>query len=283
MNHNSEVSIQVTKASGKKQPFSPEKLRASLKRSGAAEEVVNEVMKGLTPELYEGITTKKLYSKAHKLLRRFSKPEASRFHLKRAIMQLGPSGFPFEKFVAKLLAEEGYVTTTSVIMKGKCVKHEVDVQGRRGKEVLLAECKYHNRGGVAVDVKVPLYVQARFQDIGAAQNGSAEMRGYVVTNARFTADAVTYGNCAGLTLLSWDQPSGGALRDRIDATGLYPVTCLGTLTQNEKELLLENGYVLAREVAQDDKKVAQLLGEIKWQKVKEEAGRVCACVIDAQP
>lgn len=46
--------------------------------------------------------------------------------------------------------------------------------------------------------------------------------------------AIKYGSCAGLNLLSWDFPKGNSLREQIDASGLYPLTYLTTLSLNEK-------------------------------------------------
>ena len=45
-------------------------------------------------------------------------------------MELGPSGFPFEKLVGKILEQEGFETRVGVIVQGNCVQHEVDVIAR---------------------------------------------------------------------------------------------------------------------------------------------------------
>ena len=59
------------------------------------------------------------------------------------------------------------------------------------------ECKYKNQGGVSVDVKVPLYINSRFDDVldNRSQLGHfSKFQGWIVTNARFTDDAKAYGN-----------------------------------------------------------------------------------------
>jgi hypothetical protein len=70
----------------------------------------------------------------------------------------------------------------------------------------------------------------------------------VVTNTRFSSDAIRYGSCVGLEMLGWDYPHHGNLKEKIDEMKLYPVTCLTTLTDFEKKTVLEKGYVLCREL-----------------------------------
>ncbi|HLR91356.1 MAG TPA: hypothetical protein VK040_10390 [Balneolaceae bacterium] len=76
------------------------------------------------------------------------------------------------------------------------------------------------------------------------------MKGYnnVYTNTRFTSDAIQYGKCVGLLLTSWDYPRGNGLKDRIDKSGLHPLTALTTLTKAEKTKLLDEGIVLCKEL-----------------------------------
>jgi hypothetical protein len=91
MNH----PIFITRTSGEKSGFSEERLRHSLEHAGA--DAVNTIGKEIASKLYDGIETKKIYRMAFKLLRTNSRHTATRYHLKRAIMESGPSGFPFEK------------------------------------------------------------------------------------------------------------------------------------------------------------------------------------------
>ena len=102
-------------------------------------------------------------------------------------------------------------------------------------------------------MKIPLYIQARFTDLHQQQstlkeNEDITFKGWVVTNTKFSTDAMTYGSCVGLHLIGWDYPVGGSLREMIDRTGLHPLTCLTTLTSKEKQMLLEKGIVLCLEI-----------------------------------
>lgn len=255
--------IKIIKASGEKQTFSDAKLRRSLKRSGADHETISNVVQEITSQLKEGITTKEIYQQAFELLKQYSKPQAARYKLKQAINDLGPSGFPFELFIAELLKQEGYATKTGVIVEGHCVKHEIDVIAEKDENHFMVECKFHNNQGIHCDVKIPLYIQSRFNDVAlkwkklpAHQNKFHQA--WLVTNTRFTTDAIAYGTCMGINLISWDYPKYLSLRERISNSGLYPITCLISLTVHEKGILLARGIVLCKQLC----KTPTILSEI---------------------
>ncbi|HKR07445.1 MAG TPA: ATP cone domain-containing protein [Bacteroidia bacterium] len=246
-------SIHITKASGEQVPFNSDKLRHSLHRSGANNEIIHEIISEVQNKLYEGITTRKIYQLAFGMLKKQSRHSAAKYKLKRAIMELGPSGFPFEKFVAAILNHQGYAVKVGEIVKGQCVNHEIDVIAEKENQHFMIECKFHNSGGYMCDVKIPLYIHARFKDVehqwkNIPGHGTKFHQGWVVTNTKFSGDAIQYGMCAGLNLLGWDFPHIKSLREQIDDSGLYPLTCLTTLTLHEKQLLLDKGIVLCKEL-----------------------------------
>ena len=240
--------IQVVKASGKKVSFSQQKIRKSLTRAGASENVINEVLSDIQSHLYDGITTKKIYQLAFKMLRKKQGTAASKYQLKKALIELSPSGYPFEKYMSEIFQSQGHSVQINLMMKGKCVNHEVDVLAEMDNIQKVIECKYHNLQGTICDVKIPLYVHSRFKDIEENNTNAKRQEGWVVTNTRFSGDAIQYGICAGLNLLGWDYPEGKGLREAIDEGGLYPITCLTTLLQKEKEKLMERGVVLCHEI-----------------------------------
>jgi hypothetical protein len=133
------------------------------------------------------------------------------------------------------------------------VTHEIDVLAEKGDEHIMVECKYHNLPGNVCDVKIPLYIYARFQDVVTKLKQSTEGKslhytGYVFTNTKFSGDAIQYGQCMGLNLVGWNVPFGSSLKDLIEQSELYPLTCLTTLSRAEKKLLLEQGIVLCLEL-----------------------------------
>lgn len=246
-------SVIVTKASGEQVDFSVEKLRQSLQRSGAKQEVIDNIITEINTKLYEGISTKKIYKLAFGLLKKASKPFAARYKLKNAIMELGPSGFPFETYFSELLKHQGYEVKTGLILNGICVTHEIDVLAEKENNVIIAECKFHNLQGMSCDVKIPLYIHSRFNDVKSYLLKSPELQkkkytGWVVTNTKFTSDAIQYAQCAGLHLIGWNYPLNGNIKDLVDSSGLYPLTCLSTLTNREKKLLLDHRFVLCSDL-----------------------------------
>ncbi|WP_158976623.1 ATP cone domain-containing protein [Cellulophaga sp. L1A9] len=247
------LAIEVTKSSGEKALFSLDKLRNSLKYSGASHNVVEEIVAKVKDELYDGISTHEIYNRAFALLKKNKSVFASKYKLKKAIYELGPTGFPFEQFVAAILTYSGYKTTVSKILNGICVTHEIDVIAEKNKMSTIIECKFHSEEGRNCNVKIPLYIQSRYIDVKAHwESKTAETnildKGWVVTNTRFTSDAITYGNCVGLYLLSWDFPKNDGLKDRIDRLNLYPITVSTLLSNKEKQFLLDRGIVLCRQL-----------------------------------
>ena len=119
--------IEIIKSSGEKVKFSLDKLRASLNRTGADNSVVNQIMDKVRDELYQGISTKEIYNRAFALLKKKKSHLASKYKLKKAIYELGPTGFPFERFVSAVLKYSGYETEVGQVLQGKCVTHEIDV------------------------------------------------------------------------------------------------------------------------------------------------------------
>jgi len=250
MNKKGTHGIIITKSTGDQVAFDEGKLRFSLQRSKADAYVIEDIITEIKNQLYPGIPTKAIYKKAFELLKKFSRPTAGRYKLKKAIMELGPTGFPFEQFVGALLRHEGYFVNVGVMVQGNCVTHEVDVVAEKDDEIIMIECKFKTDPNAQNNVKVPLYIHARFNDIAAHWNSQAAnktpfTKGWIVTNTRFTNDALQYGNCAGLTLIGWDYPKKGSLKDRIDKSGLHPITCLTSLTLQEKKKLLDLDTVLA--------------------------------------
>ncbi len=248
--------IEIIKASGERVPFEPAKLQKSLERAGAGPDQIERIFDELEPRLHDGISTHKIYRMAFDKLKKISRGLAARYKLKNALLELGPSGYPFEKFVGEILRHQGYEVRTNQFLEGKCIEHEVDILAENETNVHLIECKYHNRQNYKSDVKIPLYIHSRFKDILAhwgqqPEEGKPFQQGWVVTNTRFSEDALNYGNCVGLRMVSWDQPEQGSLKRMIELARLYPITCLNSLSDSHRTSLLKDNIVLCREIYQN--------------------------------
>jgi hypothetical protein len=244
----------ITKTSGEKELFSGDKLRSSLSRSGADEKLINKVSAYIEKEVERGVlsTTQDLYKHAFKMLRKESRMVASRYYLRRAIMELGPSGHPFENFLARILASDGYATSVGVTVSGACVDHEIDVVAEKNGNSVMIECKFHNQQGIKSDVKTSLYIQARFEDISKKNHSDRAEKGFnevwLVTNTKLTGDAIRYARCVGMKAIGWSYPSVGNLQDLVEASGLHPVTCLAELNRGQKHYLLNAGIVVCKDI-----------------------------------
>ena len=274
-------SITIIKASGDKAPFQVEKLISSLQRAGAKKTVIEQIVKKIEKVIYDGMTTKQIYQMAFKMLKGKSRVSASKYKLKKAIMELGPTGFPFEKFVGKILEQEGFQAKVGVIVQGHCVQHEVDVAALKDNKHFMIECKYHSDQGRTCNVKIPLYIQSRFLDVEKQwqkQPGHQTKfhQGWVYTNTRLTTDAIQYGTCMGLGLVSWDYPNTNSLKYRVDKSGLHPLTALTTLTKAEKTKLLNEGIVLCKELHESPKLLEKIgVPKSRHKNVLEDSEALC--------
>ncbi len=261
----------VKKYDGSLVPFDRSRLLNSLNRSGATNQIAELITKAIELESYDGITTKIIYRKASKLLTKYARGTGVKYRLKQAMMDLGPSGYPFEKFVAELFKQRGFEVEVGVMMQGWSVMHEVDVVAQNPDKYYVIECKFHNNQATKSDVKTPMYIYSRVQDLHKVlKRGEAKDKksyvGWIVTNTRFTSDAIKFGKDYGLAMLSWDYPESGGLRDWIELDGLHPITSLASLTKKNKKELLKAGVVRCKQLFDNPEVMDQLPIQIRNKK-----------------
>lgn len=277
------VPFDVIKASGEREVFDLSKLKNSLRNAGAQPGAIRSVINDLEKEGYfiDGMSTKKIYRKAYHLLKQQSTRVAGRYKLKEALLELGPSGYPFEILISELFRKLGYKTLVGQVIQGECVSHEIDVIADKDHELLMMECKFHNRQNHRSNVTIPLYVRSRFLDVKSSWVKQPDLKhkqfsGWVITNTRFTTDATEYSSCIGLKLLSWNYPKNNGLKDLIGRTGLHPVTCLSVIDKSEKQILLKNDIVLAKQICEDVQALINLGFNIKQtERIHKEATEIC--------
>ncbi len=245
--------LHIIKADGSIELFDPARLVASLRRAGATERAAERIAQGITGSIVPGSTSKEIYGRAFALLRKEGRPVAARYAMRRALLELGPSGHPFEDFISRLLQAEGWEVETRKTIQGRCVQHETDFYATHpGKgEYLAAELKYHNDPAYKTDLKVALYVKSRFDDIFACDPHVQTCpidRGMLVTNTKFTSEAIKYAECAGIELLGWSYPHDAPLFMRMSKAKIYPITALTSLTRAEKRLLISQQTISVDEI-----------------------------------
>jgi hypothetical protein len=273
--------MKVVKHSGLVVDFDRNKLKASLLKSGATIPTVDAVLLDIEQELYEGITTKQIYKLAFSRLKKSANSHAARYNLREALRLLGPAGFFFEKYIARLFAAEQYDTRTNLILEGHCVTHEIDVAIQKNNAIAMVECKFHSGREANSDVKVPMYILSRFNDLKNQKHSLFSANDsisscWIITNNRFTSDAISFASCMGMQLLSWDYPKQNNLRDKIDHLHLYPITCLTTLSFAEKDRLLVMDCILVKELVYKTALLEQLgLSPNRMKNVIKEASELC--------
>lgn len=254
--------ILITKSDGAEEPFNQEKLLQSLRYAGAVEDVAGEIVEHVKQELVRGMTTTDIFRHAFSLLRAKQRHAATRYSLRRSLLALGPTGFPFEEFLGEIFKRRGFTVLLDQTVRGRCVEHEMDIVAWNGEKLLMVEAKYHHELAYKSDVKVALYIKARFDDLFAAEfsygNQKKLTEGWLITNTKFTEKAIRYSECSGVRLLGWNYPQTENLHHLIDKTGLHPVTCLTTFSDAQKHLLLEQGIVLCESIKSERARLRSL-------------------------
>lgn len=273
--------VLVAKATGEKEPFSEEKLRNSIKRAGVPKKYHDKAASYVKNKLYPNIETKKIYKYILEFLNKTYPYGIGKYKLKKAIMSLGPTGYPFEKFVAKLLDHKGYSVKIDSILKGACVDHEIDIIAIKNNKHFIIECKYHHRSGIKTNVKTALYVKSRFDDVLKNLKKGIDShtlhQAWLVTNTKCTSNAIKYSECVGMKVIAWEYPKKGSLQQLIETAKLYPITCLTSLTDNQKRKLLDHDLIFCQELTNVSANLLRAIGIDKESKItlKREIEMLC--------
>lgn len=239
--------VKVIKRSGEEVIFDDQRVIRSMERVGVPHELFDRVLEHIKERVPKDgrITTDEIFYHIREFLVHKDKKSALRFNLRQAIFELGPSGFPFEQYLAKIFSDQGYKTQTDIIMQGECVSHEIDVLLERDGKKEIVEAKFHNQTFGKTDVHVILYMYARFLDVSKRNNIESV---WVATNTKLSTDAITYAECKGVKVLAWNYPHQGNLQEFVENEKMYPVTIMTDLTGEEKVRLINNGIVLATDL-----------------------------------
>lgn len=272
--------MQILKADGTYESFKPDKLRRSLRKAGATREEIHNIVSEIESILYDGMKTQEIYRHAFTLLRSSELPAAARYSLRRALFNLGPTGFPFEDFLSRLFQAEGYSTRTRVTLKGKCAIHELDIAAYTPEHSFLVEAKFHTHPGIKSDLQVALYSYARYMDLVGSRSCPGDTCGvselWLVTNTKFTSTAEKYAECCGLKLLGWDYPKKGNLHDRIREAHLYPITVLQSLNSAQKQGLIKRNVIVCRDLLAKPHLLRHIhISTKKTEEVLSEARQLC--------
>jgi len=267
--------IHVIKRNGESEPFSEEKVLHSMRRVGVPEDLQLEVVKHIREKVTGNeISTDEIFRHILEFLEPRDRKSSLRFNLRQSIFELGPTGYPFEQYLARIFRDEGYTVEVGVMMQGDCVTHEIDLLIMKDKTRQIVEAKFHNSHATKTDVQTALYTYARFLDV-KQKNDIDNV--WLITNTKLTQDAISYTQCKGMPAIAWNYPNEGNLQDFVEKPSMYPVTILNSLTDKEKQHLVEKDIVLCRDLLEkkDTELVDVLINKENLSRAREDANIIC--------
>lgn len=250
--------IYILNALGEKEPFSFQKVYRSARRAGASDSLAKDIASAVEKEIYPGIKSSEIYRKVRKLLLKNDLKPALKFSVKKAMLKLGPTGFPFEKYIGEVFSQGGFKVKINQEVPGFCCNYyEIDFVAEKGNLIYIGECKYRHLAGGKVHSDAALSNYARFLDIKKGNflgGAKKKMKSLLVTNAKFTNKAIDYSECVGVNLLGWNYPKGKGLENLIAEGKLYPITILPSLKKHLADIFVQRGMMLVQDLLKIDVK-----------------------------
>lgn len=247
--------LYVINSRGEKRLFSSHKVYKSAKRAGASSTLAKEIAGIIKKEVFPGINTSDIFKRVKQLLLKKDNRSAIKFSLKAGMRKLGPTGFPFEKYVGEIFKKLGFRVKTNQYLPGRCLSnYEIDFIAQKDNLIYIGECKYRNLSGERVHSRDALANFARFIDI---LNGSYfktkryqtfKIKTLMVTNTKFTNQARKYSQCMDVELLGWRTPKNKGLEYLIEKHRLYPVTILPSLSKRLIDIFIAEKMMLAEDI-----------------------------------
>ena len=265
--------IYVVNLRGEKEPFSYSKVFKSARRAGASINLAKNVASKIQESVFPGITTDKIFKQVRRLLKKGDLKSGLRFNLKEAMRKLGPSGFPFEKYIGDIFTELGFKVLLNQIIYSKCARYEIDFVAQKDRLVYLGECKFRIFPGEKIDLNIALSNYARFLDIEESSYfkrfPGSKAKSILVTNAKFTKQTIRYSENKGVDLLGWKFPRGRGLERIIEEKKFYPITILPSMTNYLMEIFAQQKMMIIEDILKLDIKRFSQKTKIKKDKIKE--------------
>ncbi|MCS7122283.1 MAG: ATP cone domain-containing protein [Archaeoglobaceae archaeon] len=260
--------IKVLKRDGRLEPFNREKVLGTCLKAGVPIEVAEEVLKEVEKKIYDGITTDEILNLVLFNLKKYKYSYYAKYNLKNSLIRLGPAGYAFEKFVAKLLEKFGYKVKTNLVLEGKCTKQEVDVYAEFQEETIMVECKFHNFP-TYTGLKEIMYTYARFLDLEYYFDSV-----WIFTNTKFSEEAIKYAECKKMKFTGWNQPNKSGIEKMLEKMKLYPVTMLDFEDKDVKKLI-NSGLVFCNDILEAGlKKLREIGFEGKEDEILQKASEI---------
>lgn len=267
--------ISVIKRNGDREPFSEEKVFRSMRRVGVPDELEHEAMAHIREKIQGNeITTDEIFRHILEFLEPRDRKSSLRFNLRQALFELGPTGYPFEQYLARIFRDQGYKVEVGVQMQGDCVTHEIDLLIMKDNTRQIVEAKFHNSHVTKSDVQTALYTYARYLDV-KDKNDIDNV--WLITNTKLSQDAIVYTQCKGMPSIAWNYPNEGNLQDFVEQPHMYPITILNSLSEKEKQRLVEKDIVLCRDLLErkDEAFADVLINNENLERARQDAEMIC--------
>lgn len=242
----------VTKSNGQVVPFDASKVIGSMTRTGLDKKTADEIIRVITPKFKHKIKTSDIYALINDELTKRKPWAAARYHLREALIKLGPAGYNFEKYVASILDAYGYKAENPTELQGACITHEVDVMAEKDGRAVFIEAKFRHDFKATIGIKDTMSTWARFLDlVDGSRLGVCPHfdEAWLVTNARFTDQSLKYGHCKNMMMIGWNHPKERNFAQMVDINSLYPVTIMKSLSDTEINKFADAGFMLCRELS----------------------------------
>ena len=250
--------LYVTNSRREKESFSLRKVYRSARRVGASKDLAEKIAKVIQKKAYPGIRTSEIFREIKKVLSQRALGSAIKFSLKEAMRKLGPTGFPFEKYIGEIFSKQGFKVKLNQRFSGYCLNYEIDFSAQKGNLLYIGECKYRNLPEGRVHSKAALANYARFLDLkkgnffNKKEFKNLKLKAILVTNTKFSKDAIKFSRCVGTELLGWKYPKLRGLEYFIDSQGLYPITILPSLKKDLAAIFASKKIMLAQDILKLD-------------------------------
>lgn len=225
--------MKVKDAHGGIQEYRSDNIVESCKRAGFSQEEAERIESRVFERAWNKISTKKLHSIVYSEMKKLNEVYALRYRLREAIANLNPNYHEFEKFVTKLLQEDGIDAEWSPrpLPQGECTTHEIDVVADDTKDRYIVECKHHYHHHRFSGLDIPMRQWARLQDLQKGKelglkNAIDADRAWVVVNTRLSKQAKQYAECKGIKMTAWKYPEDKGLDAMIERNKAYPIMIL---------------------------------------------------------
>ena len=162
----------------------------------------------------------------------------------------------FEIFIQSLLANSGFEVSPNQILGGKCVSHEVDGIARRNGITYFVEVKHHLNYHAPTGLDESRIARAVLEDVmegfAIGRSGFKIDKAMIVTNTRYSDEALQYGRCRDILQIGWSSPAGLELRTLIEGIHMFPLSCVRGISRDTRLRLVNSGVVFLGQLADRD-------------------------------